>query len=179
MAKHYIIDIGHANGTGARSLEADPKYRDEEHDLCTKIGAELHKLLNKCGSTATIIDFPTMNNSQDLNATITEANKIKADLGISIHMDAASTETPRGAHVCYYSTTGKKYAEKIAPRLTQLLPGRASSVVLRTDLAVLKKTKWPWVLIECGFITNPHDRAIAKDHPEWIAEAIANSLAAE
>lgn len=176
MAKTYIIDIGHANNTGSRSLEKDYSKQDEEHNLCTKIAAKLYKILTDQGNTVTLLDFPTLDNRSDLNKTIQEANKRPADLGISIHMDAASTETPKGAHICYYSATGKKYAEKIAPRLTQLLPGRADAIVLRKDLAVLKNTKWPWVLIECGFITNPHDRQLAKEHPEKIAEAIASAL---
>lgn len=175
MAKTYIIDIGHANNTGSRSLEKDRSKQDEEHDLCTKIAAKLYKILTDQGNKVTLLDFPTLDNSADLNKTIQEANKRTADLGISIHMDWASTESPKGGHVIYYSSSGKKYADKIAPKLASLLPGRAD-IVQYGSFGVLRLTKWPWVIVECGFISNPHDRALAKEHPEKIAEAIASAL---
>lgn len=46
----------------------------------------------------------------------------------------------------------------------------------RPGLAVLKRTRCPWVLCECGFITNPENAALMKDHPGRIAEAIAEGV---
>ena len=48
----------------------------------------------------------------------------------------------------------------------------------RPGLAVLKRTRCPWVLCECGFITNPENATLMKDHPEAIAEAIAEGVKA-
>ena len=45
------------------------------------------------------------------------------------------------------------------------MPGRASHVVHRTNLGVLKRTKWRWVLIELGFITNKYDVKKLFDDP--------------
>ena len=46
-------------------------------------------------------------------------------------------------------------------------------VLARPGLAVLKRPRCPWVLCECGFITNPENAALMKDHPEAIAEALS------
>lgn len=46
----------------------------------------------------------------------------------------------------------------------------------RPGLAILKQTRMPWVLCECGFITNPENAAMMKDHPGRIAEAIAEGV---
>ena len=174
MSKHhFILDIGHANGTGARSLNK----AHEEHNLVTRIVSAAKSLLEGKGHTVTVLDFPEKNNTQDLNSTITAANAVVgATCGISFHMDAAESESAKGAHVCYYSTNGQKVATAIANKIITLLPGRANKTVKRDNLAVLKKTKPTWVLVECGFITNPHDCTIAVEHPEWIAKEIVDGL---
>lgn len=174
MAKyHFILDIGHANGTGARSLD----NKHEEHNLCTRIVAEVRTMLASKGHTVTVLDFPEKNNTQDLNSTITAANALtNVACGISFHMDAAEPASAKGAHVCYYSTNGQKVATAIANKLITILPGRANKTVKRDNLAVLKKTKPTWVLVECGFITNPHDCMLAVEHPEVIAYEIVQGL---
>lgn len=173
---NIVIDIGHASGTGARSLDG----RWEEHELCTIIAAHLHRLLVAAGHSVHRIDFPDATNRDDLNRTIAAANALTpaATLGISLHMDAASSTTPHGAHVCYYSETGKRIAAAVAAPLCAMFPGRADHVVSRSDLAVLRRTRAPWVLAECGFITNPRDRQLVIDYPERVAAAIADGIAA-
>lgn len=172
MAK-IIIDIGHADKTGARSL--DGKY--EEHNLCTGIGALIIAKLTRMGHEVVRLDFPHLNNRDDLNKTISEANKISGvKLGVSLHMDAADSASAKGAHICYLTASGKAAASHIIPELTKLLPGRAEHMVKRTNLAVLKQTKAPWILIECGFITNPHDCDIAVNHTGDLAEIIAKGI---
>lgn len=173
---NIIIDIGHARGTGARSLDG----RWEEHELCTHIGAHLQRLLAAAGHAVHRIDFPDATNRDDLNRTIAAANALPGagSIGISLHMDAASSGTPCGAHVCYYSGTGKRIAAAIAGPLCTMFPGRADRIVSRADLAVLRRTRAPWVLCECGFITNQRDRQIVVVYPERVAAAIAEGVAA-
>ena len=185
--KHIIIDIGHARGTGARGNGM------EEHARCEIIATFLAARLRNDGYAVTVLDYPDSTNSADLVATVKAANGIsRAAFGISLHMDAArkvvgyestippadtgmrpiyeTDPAPHGAHVCYVSNTGKRMAESIARWLCTLLPGRASKTVKRGDLYILKHTRAPWVLVECGFITNPEDAAT---EPYQIAECIA------
>lgn len=163
--KHIIIDIGHARGTGARGCGM------EEHARCEIIANFLAARLRNDGYAVTVLDYPDSTNREDLVATVKAANGIsRAAFGISLHMDAAEEEEAHGAHVCYVSNTGKRMAESIAKWLCTLLPGRASKTVKRGDLYILKHTRAPWVLVECGFITNPEDAATA---PQVVAECIA------
>ena len=80
---------------------------------------------------------------------------------------------PSGAHVCYVSATGKRMAQSIARYLCTLLPGRAEQVQKRSGLYILTETRAPWVLCECGFITNPKD---VQATPEAVATAIASGV---
>lgn len=166
------IDIGHANGTGARGNGL------EEHECCTEIAKELDQMLQGAGHNVTVIDFPEETNRDDLNKTIQAANAGGFDFGISLHCDASDNASARGAHVCFYpgSVQGARLAQAIADPLSKLLPGRSQTTVARNNLAVLKKTKCPWVLCECGFITHVVDQAIIEAQPDWIAKAIAEGV---
>lgn len=158
---HIIIDSGHANGTGARG------NGQEEHNLCVKVANHLATALRSRGHKVTGIDFPTMSNADDLNMTISKANSIEnVTLGISLHMDASTNKNARGGHVCYISETGKKIAQVVAAHLCKYMQGRANKTVHRKDLAILKRTKAPWILIELGFITNNLDIVKLMDNPK-------------
>lgn len=170
---NIALDIGHAKGTGARG------HGLEEHAVATSIVDHLFTALKDQGHNVHVIDFPNMSNSEDLNATIRAANAGGYDLGISIHCDCAHDKPDaRGAHVCFYpgSVPGSRLAACIAEPLADLLPGRANTIQSRPGLAILKKTRMPWALCECGFITNPADAALMKEHPGRIAEAIAEGV---
>ena len=179
---HIIIDIGHARNTGAVGCGL------QEHTRCGQIAGHLRAKLEAAGYMVTVIDFPDKSNRADLVATAEAANSLPCAFGISLHMDAATQAVdvvdedgdhvtrwvgnpkPCGAHVCFVSTTGLRIAQSIARYLCTLLPGRAEMVQYREDLYILKQTRAPWVLCECGFITNPGD---VQAEPEQIAECIA------
>lgn len=158
---HIVIDIGHSNGTGARG------NGQEEHNLCVKVSGQLKTALTKHGHKVTVLDYPTLSNTADLNQTIKAANALKnVDFGISLHMDAFTNPNAKGGHVCHYpSVSSKRIAKAIAESLASYMPGRASKVVARRDLAILKKTVRPWVLIELGFITSKVDIVKLMDNP--------------
>lgn len=169
---NIALDVGHANGTGARGNGR------EEHAVATTIVDHLFTALQDQGHNVHVIDFPSISNSEDLNATIRAANAGGYDLGISIHCDCSDNLDARGAHVYFYpgSVKGSRLAACIAEPLADLLPGRANTIQSRPGLAVLKQTRMPWVLVECGFISNAEDADIMKHHPESIANAIAEGV---
>lgn len=125
---NIAIDIGHANNTGSRGNGL------EEHATTKTIADRLAPILHDAGHTVTIIDFPNMSNSDDLNATIRAANAGNCDgpydIGISIHCDCAAPGA-QGAHICYLSASGKCLAQCIAGPLSKLMPGRAETTVER------------------------------------------------
>lgn len=169
---NIIIDIGHANGTGAKSMGY------EEHETCCAIARYLREYLESAGHTVTIIDYPEMSNRDDLTATIRKANAMadQTDFGISLHCDCSDNKEAHGGHVCYVSGTGRRIAANIASHLCELMPGRADKIVRRRGLQILNQTRAPWVLVECGFISNEHDRAILTRRPQDVARAIAAGI---
>lgn len=178
-----LIDIGHARATGANGTDAEGVTYNE-HELCELLAADLASALAKIGVESTTIDFAEYTNSQDLNKTINTANELTKTaqtdykFGVSLHMDASDNADAQGGHVCYRSDRGRDIADNIAPQLIAVLPGRASATVMRTDLAVLNKTKNPWVLIENGFITNQKDLSLmlGASTRETLATALARGI---
>ncbi len=179
------IDIGHANGTGSQGNGL------EEHAVAAKVGYHLAVMLEEAGHEVDVIDFPEMSNTTDLNGTVAAVNAGGYDFSVSIHCDSSDSSTSCGAHVCYNrvykddgsvidSVKGKSLAWYIAGRLCKLLPGRADMVQARPDkkkklssLAVLRETRPPAVLVECGFITNGHDADVMRFAFKSIAQQIA------
>lgn len=169
-AKKIIIDIGHANGTGARG------FGREEHASNVIIAEHLKNQLTAKGVNVVVLDFPESDNTTDLNLTKSTANSVGADLLISLHHDASDSASAKGAHVIYYRDSSKKYAQAVAAELVKRFPGRAETVVQRSNLAILK-VNMDAILCETGFITNQHDMEIQRDHPELIAKDIVLGLA--
>ncbi|WPX40122.1 N-acetylmuramoyl-L-alanine amidase [Akkermansia sp. N21116] len=179
------IDIGHANGTGSRGNGM------EEHAVATKIGTNLAVMLEEQGHEVDVIDFPNLSNTADINKTVAAVNAGNYDISVSIHCDSSDSPNSCGAHVCYnrtYTKTGdiidsvkgKALARCIAARITKILPGRADTTQARPDkskklssIAVLRDTRPPAVLVECGFITNQHDAEMMRTAPNCIAQQIA------
>lgn len=164
---NIAIDIGHAEGSGARGNGL------EEHAVAATLARLLKDELATAGHTASLFDFPNCSNTEDLRRTAAAVNAGRWDCGLSLHCDCSDSPSARGAHVCYRTTAGRRLAEAVAGPLCELLPGRAERVVRRNYLYILKATRPVWILCECGFISNPHDAALLRDSPESIARAIA------
>ena len=161
------IDIGHARMTGATGNGL------QEHEVCTAIGRLLQDYLVNTFGCVTIIDFPEDSNAVDLRKTVKFVNASGADLCISLHCDASSNPSARGAHCIYVSPAGEKYAAAIAKHLCPIMPGRANRTVQRGNLYVLNNTRCPAVLVECGFLTNSKDADMLRHETYRIARAIA------
>lgn len=163
------LDIGHANGTGSASNGVD------EHEYCSAMASILAAQL-KDRHDVKIFDFPHLSNSADLAATVKTINAGEFDLVISLHCDSSGNTAARGAHVCYFSQTGKKYASSIARYLSQLMPGRAEKTVRRPGLYILNSTEDPAVLIEFGFVSNAGDVQKMRTNAQDLARAVVNGI---
>lgn len=109
------------------------------------------------------------------------ANSAKADLYVSIHCNSVR-DNARATGMEVYHYTHASEASKRAARVIydKLLPvcGLRGRGVKAKDLAVLRETAMPAVLVELGFISNPSDRAKLTNFA-WqddAAQAIADGI---
>lgn len=168
--KHILIDIGHARMTGA---SAHGRHEHEEMEAFAPVLAEE---LQAQGFRTTVLDYPHLSNEADLVATVKEANALRPDFILSLHLDCSSTATAHGGHVCYTSSKGERMARCIATYLCEMFPGRAEQVVKRPGLYVLRHTYAPASLIECCFISHEEDMAVFHRHMRMVGKAIAQGV---
>lgn len=98
---------------------------------------------------------------------------------IELHMDSAA-ETAHGAHVIIPAgLDADAYDEALASKLSALMPGRAQTIVSRSDLRncnIAKKRGINYRLVEFGFISNEDDRSIFNANISHIAQLVLESF---
>ena len=153
-----VIDAGHGG--------SDPgaKYDNvKEKDLNLDIAIRLNEILKDAGiNTVMTRDKDVF---VDLHERANIANRLKADLFVSIHNNAIDIPSYGGTMTLYYPSdkeinglNGKKFAELVQAELMKSLGTVDRKIIPRPNLVVLNSTEMPAVLAEVGFITNVADR---------------------
>ncbi|WMJ88768.1 N-acetylmuramoyl-L-alanine amidase [Anaerocolumna sp. MB42-C2] len=106
------------------------------------------------------------------------ANEENADLFVSIHRNSSPTlNTYSGVQTLIYEEDGLN--QHIAKAINQELEEVGFTdlgVDVRTELAVLRRTKMPALLVEVGFINSDSDNELFDDQFNEIAYAIASGI---
>jgi len=159
-----VINCGHTKygkGTGAVS------YLEESIET-RRIGYTLMSLLSN--SEHEIIPAVFDKSSNNLKDAVNVANKNKADLFISIHLNAGG-----GKGVECYTWKGEKtdLSVKICEKIAKL-GYKNRGVKDGSHLYVIKKTKCPSILVECCFVDSITD--YRRYDYELIAESIRDAI---
>lgn len=92
------------------------------------------------------------------------ANNQRADLFLSIHYNSAPSPAAEGIEIFYYRSDMQRprmhASKQLAQKVLQTLKaetGAKSRGVKEGNLAVIRETTMPAILIECGFLTNPKE----------------------
>jgi len=101
---------------------------------------------------------------QDLKARVDEANRLKADLYISIHTNADPSPRWFGAQTFYNarSEESKIMAECVQDELTRIL-GNTKRKAKPGSYYIIDKTKMPAVIVEVGFLSHPTEAKLLND----------------
>lgn len=100
----------------------------------------------------------------DLWDVTREANKFKPEVFLSIHANSVADPSAHGIETIALAPggVGEKIAREIQKELVKAT-GLADRGVKFKNLHVLRETKgYPAVLVEIGFISNPHEEALMK-----------------
>ncbi|MGF9852029.1 N-acetylmuramoyl-L-alanine amidase [Bacillus paramobilis] len=146
-----------ANYGGRKEHVMDRQVKDAVTAKLRALGHTVYDDTDEVGKTQ----------AQNLNNIVAKCNSHDVDLVISYHLNKYDTKA-NGVEVCYYDQ--KELAAKVSAQLSKDIGWRDRGPKQRTDLAVLKGTKAPAILIELGFIDNEADMA------KWDVDKIANSI---
>jgi N-acetylmuramoyl-L-alanine amidase len=173
-----VIDAGHGPNTpGKRTPDGSMKEYEFNRAVANYLRDELAKYEN------VRVHF-THSDREDvpLKRRTDEANRLKADLFVSIHANAAGTDwsSAEGIETYVYKTRPREavaLAEKVQAQLIAAT-GRKNRGVKIADFHVLRETHMTAILVECGFMTNREEAALLKsdDYRRKVAAAIAKGI---
>ncbi len=171
MAVKIVIDAGHG-GYDAGATYNGRREKDDTLALALAVG----EILEAQGYDVIYTRTDDVYDSPVQKARI--GNESGADFFVSIHRNSSpSPNQYNGVQTLIYNNAGLKatMAENVNKELEQV-GYRNINVVERPDLAVLRRTKMPAILVEAGFINSDEDNNLFDTKFSETAEAIARGI---
>lgn len=176
-----MIDPGHGGEDLGTTSTIATSYHEKAANLVT--AQVLQSYLQQLG-------FHTMmTRHRDVFVSLPQrsqfANEQNVDLFVSVHYNSAPAPQAHGIEVFYYNSSENKERAKASKALAQsvlenviAMTGAKSRGVKHGNLAVIRETKMPAILIEGGFFTNADEFAKIKDQAyiKKIARGIAQGV---
>ena len=167
-----VIDPGH----GGRDRGAFWGGVRESH-LNLAVARDLEALLKKRGIRTVMTRRSDVFVSIQRRAQI--ANAQRNAVVVSIHFNASTNTSVRGAETFYWGGQGRILANAIQRRLAPRLQVRNRGIH-RKGYTLIMQTRHPTVLVECGFISNTAERrrCVTRWYQQTAARAIYDGLMA-
>jgi N-acetylmuramoyl-L-alanine amidase len=162
IGRRIVVDPGHG-GTETGYVQGETTESDLVFDLASRIEGRL--------AVAGAQVYLTRGRHQNPSpAERTEfANNARADLFVSLHMEAHSSEHARGV-ASYYYGTGSGVSSTVGEQFANLA---RREVIARTGMLdlgshpktwdLLRMTRMPAVRLDCGYLSHPVDRLLLLD----------------
>ena len=172
-----IIDAGHGPNTDGKRT---PDGKMKEFEFNEAVSQFIKKELTGFG--VILINSHVKERDVPLNERTTLANKMGVDAFISLHANAYGTTWNDVSGIESYTYTKPSEQSLILASLIQnslcSLTGRPNRGVKKADFAVVRDTRMPAVLVECGFMTNKNEAMLLQsiDYRMRCAKAIAFAI---
>lgn len=117
---------------------------------------------------------------EDMKRRTEMINEIRPFLVVSIHQNSFSDASVSGAQVFYYS--GSEESEKMAVLMQNALrevdEQNQREAKANDSYYLLKKTKVPPLIVECGFLSNPEEaeKLVTDEYQDAISNAIVKGI---
>jgi N-acetylmuramoyl-L-alanine amidase len=167
-----VLDPGH----GGKDPGATGFSKSLEKDFTLAVSMKVHKLLEnepliQSYMTRTDDSFPSLSDRAEF------ANKLNADLFISIHGNTFEQQSVSGTETYYMVDQSKLLAQTMHKHILQAT-GFRDRGIRKEDFKVLKETKMHAVLLEIGYMSNPGDEAamLKGSVQDRIAQAIVTAM---
>lgn len=183
LGKVIYIDPGHGG------VDPGAVYKDiYESDINLEISLNLAETLEKYGAIVYLTRYGdydlSVTNSinrkrSDLSRRANVINKSLCDMYISIHLNAESSSTWRGAQVFYDDINPKN--EKIATIMQNVLKKDLKTkreYKKFSDKYLHKRVERPGILVEVGFLSNENERYLLrqKTYHQKVSNAITRGV---
>ena len=166
-----IVDAGH----GGHDRGGIPRQRVSEKAMTLDVAQRLRRNLEASGYRV------IMTRNSDvfipLGTRTAIANSYRNAIFVSVHFNSARRSGANGIETYFYSRDSHTLASAVHYNVARAtsFPNRG---VRRRGFFVLRRTRIPAVLVECGFLTNPSEARIIQSsaYRQKLADAIANGV---
>jgi len=166
-----VIDAGH----GGHDRGGIPSNLMPEKGVALDVARQVRDYLADAGlrvvmtrSSDTFVSLPNR---------VAIANAQKRCIFVSIHFNSSTRRGANGVESYYRSPSAKPLARLLLRNVMKTTTSENRGVKT-ANYYVLRKTKMTAALIECGFLTNPHDTALASSaaYRTRLARQIASAI---
>lgn len=149
---------------------------DFESELCKDLALRLGNLLELLGGEPLYTRLSEK--FRNLQERVRFANRVKADLFVSFCLNSSGDDKIGGSTTYYFAgRPGKKLGQAVQKELVTLLE-REDGGVQGKDLALLKETKMPAIIVSPVYITHPDEEKLLKEEAfrQKIAVAVFDGI---
>lgn len=172
-----LINPGHAPGIDSGAVNFD--YNLQECHVALEIGRRVADYLNEAGGYEVWLHQSDNIEGEGYydyeDSIVGQANNGQFDFFVSIHCNASADGEAYGTETLVYGLGGvaAKLAGHIQKNIINTIGTYDRGVRVRKDLAVLRDTDMPAVLVETAFIDNVYDVQCLLHCTDDFAKAIA------
>lgn len=184
--RRIVIDAGHGGFDSGKVGAGGVQEKEINLAIARKVKEKLEKLGMEIIMTREIDqglyeEGEENKKQQDMKRRCAVINTSQAALAVSIHQNSYTEESVYGPQVFYYETSpeGKKLAEILQESLNQRLEIAHPRVCKANETYyILKKTKIPTVIVECGFLSNTEEAEKLRQeaYQDRVAQAIMEGI---
>ena len=160
-----------------------------EKDINLQIALQVKEKLekNKIKVVMTRVDGESLSSTDaanhkadDMKKRVKIINESDASIAVSIHQNSYPAEEVKGAQVFYYthSEEGKKMAEIMQENFRLANPSNKRQAKENSTYYMIKKTKIPTIIVECGFLSNWEEAELlnSPEYQDKMAQLICDGI---
>lgn len=167
-----VIDAGH----GGHDRGGVPYQRIGEKGMTLDVSQRLKRVLEARGYR--VIMTRNSDVFVPLGTRVAIANSYRGATFVSVHFNSSRRAGANGVETYYYRGDSASLAASIHRNVVAGAPTENRGI-RRRGFFVLRRTRIPSVLVECGFLTNPAEGRLAQSpsYRQALAERIARGIA--
>ena len=167
-----VVDAGH----GGHDRGGVPYQRIGEKGMTLDVSLRLRQVLQARGYR--VIMTRTSDVFVPLGTRVAIANSNRGATFVSVHFNSSRRAGANGVETYYYRSDSASLAASIHRNVVAGAPTENRGI-RRRGFFVLRRTRVPSVLVECGFLTNPAEGRLAQSasYRQQLAERIARGIA--
>lgn len=161
MKKTVVIDAGHGGSDPGKIGVNQCLEKDINLQIALKVKEKLENeqikvIMTREDENGLSTDGASNHKIEDMKKRVEIINASEASIAVSIHQNSYTSEEVKGAQVFYFthSEQGKQMAEIMQENFRLANSENKRQAKENQTYYMLKKTKIPTIIVECGFLSN-------------------------